>query len=265
MRVQHTWYSTKPELSTGTAVERSLQQPCFAPQTMKPSRSLALVVILALASGNALVFPPTPVQHHVPAGIVRQHDTAGGGTPAATNKQHTVVAAAAAATEAGGRGGPAAGGNTAKERFLGNLERKRAGEDVRSSVLGADLSLLTTAVGRNQATDTRKPPSWRGKWEICYAPHIETLGKVILTKFGSVQYNFVSDDGRMVSHAGYDSAIFGSGWFNADGRVVLVPAADGMAGEDQQDVVKVSTRWRSMAPLHLLATQARELLISTAV
>lgn len=211
-------------------------------------RSLTLVVLLALAPGYALLFPPNPVQHHVTAGIVRRvHDTAGASTTA-TKKQHTIVAAAAA-TEGGGRGARAAVSSTAKERFLGNLERKRAGEDVRS-VLGADLSLLSTPAERNQATDTRKPPSWRGKWEICYAPHIETLGKVILTKFGSVQYNFVSDDGRMVSHAGYENAVFGSGWFNADGRVVVVPAGGGMAGDDQQDVVKVSERCPPTVAVH---------------
>lgn len=206
---------------------------------MKLLRSLVLVVLSALAPGGALVFPPTPIQHHVPAGIVRHqaHDDT------ATKQKHTLVAAAAAATEGGERGGPAVGGSSsaAKERFLGNLERKRAGEGVRSSVLDADLSLLSSTGGpnRDQAIDARKPPSWRGKWEICYAPHIETLGKVILTKFGSVQYNFVGDSGRMVSHAAYENAVFGSGWFNADGRVVPVPAGDGAAGDEQQDVVKV--------------------------
>lgn len=207
---------------------------------MKLLRPLALVVISVPAPGYVLVFPPNPTQHHVPPGIVRNpvvHDTAERATTA-TKRQHTIVAAAAAA-EGGGRGDSAAGSSTAKERFLSNLERKRAGEDVRSA-LSADLSLLSReSAGRNQAIDPRKPPSWRGKWEICYAPHIETLGKVILTKFGSVQYNFVAEDGRMVSHAEYENAVFGSGWFNADGRVVPVPAGDGMARDDQQDVVKV--------------------------
>lgn len=197
--------------------------------------SLTLVVLSGLAPVYALVLPPNPVQHHVPVGIVRSqvHDTAPRGT--AGIKKHTL--AAAAATEGGGRGVPTAGSSAAKQSFLGNLERKRAGEDVRSS-LGADLAVLSKA-GRSQVTDSE---SWRGNWEICYAPHLETLGKVILTKFGSVQYNFVSDSGQMVSHAQFENPLFGSGWFNADGRVVTVPAGDGLTGGDQQDVVKVGKR-----------------------
>lgn len=224
-------------------------------QLFRSSAASIAVALSALAPGDALVPPPPhPVQHHIPAGIVRHktgHDAAVASS--VVKKQNTIVAAAtaAAAGEGGGKGGPTSGSSssTAKERFIGNLERKRAGEDVPSSVLGGDLSLLSTAFGRNQATDPRNPPSWRGKWEICYAPHIETLGKVIFTKFGSVQYNFDADDGRMVSHAGYENALFGSGWFNADGRVVPVPAGDGMAGDDQQDVVKVGKRRQPIVPV----------------
>ena len=225
---------------------------------MKLLRPLTPVVLSALAPGNALVSPPNPVRHHVPAGIVRHREVHETAVPArataAIKTQHTLVAAAAA-TEGGGRGAPAAENpSTAKERFLGNLERKRAGEDVRSSVLDADLSVLSTA-GRNRVPDSK---SWRGEWEICHAPHIETLGKVILTKFGSVRYDFVSDDGRMVSHAGYESPVFGSGWFSADGRVVTAPAGDGMAGDDDhQDVVKVGletrhlfSAWRTAPPFY---------------
>eukprot|EP00903_Cladosiphon_okamuranus_P014906 g13803.t1 len=204
---------------------------------MQLFQSLTLVALTVLARGYALLFPPNPVPHHVPAGIVRHQapDTSRVAT-GATNRQHNTLVAAAAATEGGGGRVSAAGSSAAKESFLGNLERRRAGEDVRSS-LDADLSRLSKA-GRNQVSESA---SWRGKWQICYAPHIETLGGVIFTKFGRVQYDFVSDSGKMVSHAEYENPLFGSGWFNADGRVVqVVPAAgDGMAGGDQQAVVKV--------------------------
>lgn len=205
---------------------------------MQLLQTLTLIALLrSLTLGGALVLPPNILQHHAPAGIVRHQGHAAASAHPAAKKHHVIVAVATA--EGGDREGPAASSSVAKERFLGNLERKRAGEDVHSSVLDADLSLL---VGRHQSTDPRQPPSWRGAWQISYAPHIETLGKVILTKFGSVQYIFDSDDGFMVSHAGYENAVFGSGWFNADGRVVPVPAGDGMAGDGQQDVVKVGER-----------------------
>lgn len=144
---------------------------------------------------------------------------------------------------------------TAKQRFLHNLERKRAGESVPSSALSADLALLHTpsrggevrAHDAATTTTVTATASWRGKWEICYAPHIETLSKLILTKFDTVEYVFDADDGRMVSHAGFESKVFGSGWFNADGRVVRVPppasATTAGVSDDEgwqgQDVVKV--------------------------
>lgn len=76
--------------------------------------------------------------------------------------------------------------------------------------------------------------------------------KVILMNFPSVEYNFVSDDGRMVSHSRYESKVFGSGWFNADGRVVLVPSSGASIREDGRDVVKVSAHPHVRTKLHTL-------------
>lgn len=50
----------------------------------------------------------------------------------------------------------------------------------------------------------------------------------------------MSDDGRMVSHSRYESKVFGSGWFNADGRVVVVPPSASDSDGDGRDVVQVS-------------------------
>ena len=136
----------------------------------------------------------------------------------------------------------------AKESFLRNLERKRAGEDIPSSVLDADLARLgslpehdlpTTAAAAAATTTTTVDnlESWRGRWRICHAPHIDTLGGLILTSFPHVEYNFQSSDGRMISHSRYESKLFGSGWLNADGRVVPLkqqkkePRAGGVVGD----------------------------------
>lgn len=67
----------------------------------------------------------------------------------------------------------------AKKSFLENLERKRAGEDVASSVFSADLHVLRSAATQPSTTTTvDNTGSWKGTWEICYAPHIQTLAKV---------------------------------------------------------------------------------------
>lgn len=72
----------------------------------------------------------------------------------------------------------------------------------------------------------------------------QTREQVILTEFPSVLYNFVSDDGRMVSHSRYESKVFGSGWFNADGRVVVLPASEGGTNEASRQTVQVSSTLR---------------------
>ena len=138
----------------------------------------------------------------------------------------------------------------AKESFLRNLERKRAGEAIPSALLDADLARLwsSTTTPSTATTAVDDLESWKGKWRICHAPHIDTLGGLMLTKFPSVEYNFQSSDGRMVSHSRYESKVFGSGWFNADGRVVslkqqqeIKPRADdsSVVRRKDEEVVKV--------------------------
>lgn len=139
----------------------------------------------------------------------------------------------------------------AKEVFLQNLERKRAGEDVPISVLNSDVSNLlrksqTTEESRYSWTTVTDLPSWRGTWKICHAPHIDTLGGLLACSFPSVEYHFTADDGRMVSHSHYESPLFGSGWLSADGRVVAISTSQvaGAVAADAQNaptigVVKV--------------------------
>lgn len=118
---------------------------------------------------------------------------------------------------------------TAKESFLQNLEQKRAGEDAPSSALDADLSRLRSPPADDLSHGDLVPntavanlESWRGRWRICHAPHIDTLGNLLLTSFPIVEYDFQSNDGRMVSHSRYESVLFGSGWLSADGRVATL-------------------------------------------
>lgn len=129
----------------------------------------------------------------------------------------------------------------AKDAFLRNLERKRAGKSVPNKVLDTDISNLvrqssTTKEGRYSWTTVADLPSWRGTWKISHAPHIETLGALLFSSFPSVEYHFTTNDGRMVSQVRYESGLFGSGWLSADGRVVPLPAeASEAAGTDRAD------------------------------
>lgn len=148
---------------------------------------------------------------------------------------------------------PATSTATAKESFLSNLERKRAGENMDSSALGADLAKLSSATAHGvksigPGTTVGNLESWRGRWRICHAPHIETLASLLLTSFPIVEYDFQSTDGRLVSHARYESSVLGSGWFNADGRVEVVKDEPMRAATDngnnirrKEQVVRVSS------------------------
>ncbi|CBJ30486.1 conserved unknown protein [Ectocarpus siliculosus] len=191
-------------------------------------RSLFLVALpISLNLGSAFLLPSVQqvVLPDTSTAIIRhQHDTGS-----------RSMLSAAAPTAAGGSSSTA----TAKKSFLRNLERKRAGEEVASSALNADLHVLGSTPTQSSTTTVDNTRSWKGTWEICYAPHIQTLAKVILTEFPSVLYNFVSDDGRMVSHSRYESKVFGSGWFNADGRVVVLPASEGGTNEAPRQTVQV--------------------------
>lgn len=139
----------------------------------------ALVISLTPGDGFHLFHPTTlpSLSARPPALVQEVRDT--------SDRRWSIPTAAAAAATASEEAPPGGSRGTAatKERFLRNLERRRAGDDVPSSVLDVDLGLLSTtatAGGAHDSTGTtvENLRSWRGKWEICYAPHIETLGKV---------------------------------------------------------------------------------------
>jgi hypothetical protein len=67
----------------------------------------------------------------------------------------------------------------------------------------------------------------KGKWQVCHAPHISTLQKVLGTSF-IVSYDFGDEkmagskdkwNGALTSNVFYESIIFGSGWLSTAGRV----------------------------------------------
>jgi hypothetical protein len=64
----------------------------------------------------------------------------------------------------------------------------------------------------------------KGKWSVVYAPHIKTLGKVLFTDF-SVFYEFLDigedDKQGIISNVMYDSKIFGRGWLNTKGIIIM--------------------------------------------
>lgn len=169
--------------------------------------SIFTLVCLAIVTAFApYLYPQTLLaERNVRSAYRRLHDV--------TNHAHS---ATTAINNVGG----------AKDIFLRNLERKQAGDEVSSSELDANIASLMAEVDR---TGLPSPPgtttlvgnlqSWRGRWRICHAPHIEALGKILLTSFPIVDYYFPSEDGRMLSNARYESAVFGSGWLNADGRI----------------------------------------------
>ncbi len=74
-----------------------------------------------------------------------------------------------------------------------------------------------------------------------------------MTEFSSVEYNFVSEDGKMVSNAAYNSKVFGSGWFNADGKVVAMEG-NGVKKDQDHDLVKVGAPDISGRPGALFAS-----------
>ena len=61
----------------------------------------------------------------------------------------------------------------------------------------------------------------RGKWQVCYAPHIRILEKVTLTKY-DVYYEFIQSENKMISYVRYESPVFQKGWLNTSGRVESV-------------------------------------------
>lgn len=223
-----------------------------------PVGALSLATLTQLATSFTFIFPPTPQQQVLLVERSSVHRQLLVSKEHVTQRHDAAVTAVPRQGKVGGdmmmsttntEAGRSAIG--AKESFLRNLERKIAGEDVPSSLLDSDLAILQS--DSSLPADTNTSPSttsvanvasWRGRWRICHAPHIETLGAVMLTRFPTVEYDFQSDDGRLVSHSRYESSIFGSGWFNADGRVVEVKDVSSSTtgkSEEKGETVKASS------------------------
>ena len=83
---------------------------------------------------------------------------------------------------------------------------------------------LATCLASNPTPRPCEPVAFtefaKGKWRVCYAPHIRILEKVTLTTY-DVYYEFPTPD-TMVSYVRYQSPLFQSGWLNTAGRVESV-------------------------------------------
>lgn len=65
----------------------------------------------------------------------------------------------------------------------------------------------------------KTPLSDLGFWQICYAPHILILQRVLFASF-KVYYNF-ADSNQLESNVFYSSNVFGQGWLNTKGTFVI--------------------------------------------
>ena len=112
-----------------------------------------------------------------------------------------------------------------KRIFINELNEARSGNPILSNKNPKNLDiLLDNMINENP---TPKPSSTtsllkfsKGKWGVVYAPHIKTLGKVLLSNF-SVFYEFYdiadSEKQGIVSNVMYESKVFGRGWLNTQG------------------------------------------------
>jgi hypothetical protein len=125
---------------------------------------------------------------------------------------------------------------TSKSIFLNELRESRSGNPIVSNKNPKNLDILLS----NMIVDnpTKEPSSTaslmkfsKGKWDVVYAPHIKTLGKVLFADF-QVFYKFldIKDDKKLgiISNVYYDSKLFGKGWLNTQGvssdiEVTLLP------------------------------------------
>ena len=195
------------------------------------------IILTAVWLGLGVAFVTHPYPHAASPGSI--------GRPRHTNTIDNITAARfATAISSSAR--------QAKETFLRDIGRKQSGEDALASELDASIARLIAETDKSglpspSRTTVGNLQSWRGRWRICYAPHIEALGKFLLTAFPIVDYDFPTEGGRMLSNVRYESAVFGSGWLNADGRIELVdhessgavPSGDRSAGRRREEVVKV--------------------------
>jgi hypothetical protein len=114
---------------------------------------------------------------------------------------------------------------SSKSIFLNELRESRSGNPILSNKNPKNLDILLS----NMIIDnpTKEPSSTaslmkfsKGKWDVVFAPHIKTLGKVLLADF-QVFYEFfdIKDDKKLgiISNVYYDSKLFGKGWLNTQG------------------------------------------------
>lgn len=119
---------------------------------------------------------------------------------------------------------------SSKSIFLNELRESRSGNPVLSNKNPKNLDILLS----NMICDnpTKEPSSTaslmrfsKGKWDVVYAPHIKTLGKVLFADF-QVFYKFldINDDKKLgiISNVYYDSKLFGKGWLNTQGALSAV-------------------------------------------
>lgn len=113
-----------------------------------------------------------------------------------------------------------------KKIFLNELTEARSGNPILSNKNPRNLDILLENMIKDNPTSEPGSTSSlqqysKGKWDVVYAPHIKTLGKVLLSDF-SVFYKFLDiNDGKklgIISNVYYDSRIFGKGWLNTQGQ-----------------------------------------------
>ena len=140
-----------------------------------------------------------------------------------------------------------------KKIFLNELTEARSGNPILSNKNPRNLDILLENIIKDNPTSEPGSTSSlqqysKGKWDVVYAPHIKTLGKVLLSDF-SVFYKFLDiNDGKklgIISNVYYDSRIFGKGWLNTQGQsstvvnrfsFMLSIVFVGLTNEDVMDV-----------------------------
>ena len=87
--------------------------------------------------------------------------------------------------------------------------------------LAKDKELIEGLLDRICESDPKTKTSLNdlGFWQICYAPHILILQRVLFTSF-KVYYNFL-DSNQLESNVFYSSNIFGQGWLNTKGFFII--------------------------------------------
>lgn len=119
-----------------------------------------------------------------------------------------------------------------KKIFLNELTEARSGNPILSNKNPKNLDILLENMIKDNPTSEPGSTSSlqqysKGKWDVVYAPHIKTLGKVLFSDF-SVFYKFVDidDDKKLgiISNVQYDSKIFGKGWLNTQGQPTIALA-----------------------------------------